>query len=142
MGNKGKVLKYIEGNILTVVATVNSYGKPESSLVAFTQTSALEIIFGTFVGTRKYKNLKSNPFISLVIGHDFEERITVQYEGEAREVIGKEAQECLALHLEKNPRAKKYAKDPNQRWFKIKPVWIRYTDLKSKPPQEFEIKFS
>ena len=140
--NKRKVLDFIKKKKLAVVSTINFKGISESALVAFSETDKLEIIFGTFKNTRKYKNLQNNKNISLVIGWDEEENITIQYEGLANEVKNKEFEECRIIQLNKNPNSKTYAFDKKQRYFKISPKWIRYSNLSKEIEEIFEIKFN
>lgn len=136
---KQKVLDFIKEKMMAVVATVNKEGKPEAVLVAFTETDDLELIFGTANTARKYINLKNDPNVAMVIGHDQDERITVQIEGVAREAEGDEVKQCRDVHVKKHPTAEKYAAMPEQRWFNVTPTWIRYTDTNSEAPEEFEI---
>ena len=140
--NKRKVLDFIKKKKLAVVSTINFKGISESALVAFSETDKLEIIFGTFKNTRKYKNLQNNKNISLVIGWDEEENITIQYEGLANEVKNKEFEECRIIQLNKNPNSKTYAFEKEQRYFKISPKWIRYSNLSKEIEEIFEIKFN
>lgn len=141
MTNKEKVYKFIKAHILGVVSTIDSKGGwPESAVVAFSETKDLEIIFGTFNNARKYKNLQSNKNISFVVGWD--DNITVQYEGIAQEVSGDELDQCREIHLTKNPKSKKYAFDEKQRFFKVRPVWVKYSDFNHDPEDSFELSFS
>ncbi len=137
--DKQKILDFIKKKKLGVISTINQEGKPESAVVAFSETDKLELIFGTFNTTRKYKNLKANQNISFVIGWDEEEKITIQYEGLARDVKDEEFEECRTVHLNKNPSSKKFAFGKEQRYFKITPRWIRYSDLSLK--EIFEVVF-
>ena len=128
MNEKQTILNFIKNKKLTVISTINKNNKPESSVVAFSETNNLEIIFGTLNITRKYANLQNNKSVSLVIGWD-EENITVQYEGYAIEAKHEEHDICRDIHLKKNPSSKKYAYDDKQRYFKITPKWVRYSNL-------------
>ncbi len=139
--NKQKILNFIKNKKLAVVSTIHGDGKPESALVSFSETENLELIFGTFNTTRKYKNLLANPWVAFVIGWD-EENVTVQYEGLAQEVTDKELEECRNLQLSKNPFSKKFAFEKEQRYFKVTPKWIRYSDLSKKPVEIFEVSFN
>lgn len=140
--DKAKMISdYIASQILGVLATVNSEGNPEAALVAITEIGPLELVFGTSNTTRKYQNLLNHPAVAVTLGHDVEKAITVQYEGLAEELSGQELARCRTLHIKKNPRSEKYAFQPEQRFFKVKPIWIRYSDLASKPPVEFELRF-
>ncbi len=87
---KSKVLEFIRNKHLMVISstTVNNFS--QSALVAFSENNELEIIFGTFCTTRKYKNIKHQSKVSLVIGWNEEKKITVQYEGKAHELEGEE----------------------------------------------------
>ena len=136
-----KIADYISTQALGVITTVTVQGRPEAALLAVTETENLELIFGTESSTRKYRNLQHNPHVAFVIGHDFNARITIQYEGIAREISGDEAQQAKELHLKKNPGSSKYANKPQQRWFKVKPTWIRYMSLNERPADIFEISF-
>ncbi len=131
MEKKDKILNFIKKQNLCVISTSNKNGKPESAVVAFSETDNLELIFGTFYTTRKYKNLQGNKNVSVVIGWDADVGITVQYEGVAEEMKGRELDSCRDINLKKNPYSKKYAFEKEQRYFKIKPKWIRYSDFEN-----------
>ncbi len=136
---KQKVLDFIKTKIHGVISTVDlESNKPESAVVAFSETDNLELIFGTFNDTRKYKNLQSNNNTSFVIGWD---DITVQYEGMVKELHRGDMENARNNHLAKNPSSKKYAFDEKQRYFKITPKWIRYSDFNFDPEKVFEISF-
>jgi hypothetical protein len=137
---KSLITTVMDGNRLMVVAT-QWQGKPQSALVAFSRKEEFELIFGTFVETRKYRNLIADPCVAVVIGWN-DDQITVQYEGIASLVSGEERDQCVAIHLAKLPEAHIYSTMENERYFKICPTWIRYSDL-SLPDQEkiFELSF-
>lgn len=141
MDEKSKILDYIKKQKLAIISTIGKKRKPESAVVAFSETEDLEIIFGTFCTTRKYKNLKYNKDVSVVIGWNEVENITVQYEGIAKEVKNEELEKCRQIQLKKNPSSKKYAFDKNQTYFMIKPKWIRYSNFFKEPEEIFEIFF-
>jgi len=110
--------------------------QPESALIAFTQTDSLEIIFETFVDTRKWHNLLGNPKVSLVIGWDTKHHITVQYEGIATTAKDCEQSEAyIQMFLAKDtPCTEKFLRDGRVRLFKITPTWIRYSDYAGGTP--------
>ena len=139
MNKKQLISQYIASQILGVIATVNQDNNPQAALVALTEVDTLGLIFGTYNTSRKYRNILKNPHIAVVFGNSPEEAITVQYEGIAEELSGVELERCRTLHIAKNPRSAKYADKPEQRYFKIKPTWIRYVDLASNPNIEFEV---
>lgn len=139
---KTKILNFLKQNNVMVLSTITPNNKPQSALVAFAETENLELIFGTFSTTRKYANLKQNPHISIVIGLDETTNTTLQYEGIATEASSKTAtQAWQAIQLQKNPASKKYADHKDQRYFKITPKWIRYSNFSKDPEEIVEINF-
>lgn len=138
--NKKMVYDFFHRHLLAVVATVTQNGEPEAAVVGFGVTEDLTLLLGTSNSSRKYKNLQINNKIAYVIGGD--ENITVQYEGEAYLLEnGIELDRLKQIYHQKNPEAKEFEDLPDQRYFKIIPSWIRYSDFNFVPPKIFEIRF-
>ncbi|MEK7143592.1 MAG: pyridoxamine 5'-phosphate oxidase family protein [Patescibacteria group bacterium] len=131
------VLGLIDKSKLAVLSTVTADDRSESAVIEISVHKNLELIFDTMPSFRKYKNLQSNQNVSVVIGW---EPATVQYEGTAVELSGKELEEYKQIHFQKFPKAVKFEK-LGVRFFKIIPEWIRYTDVSKQPWEVFEIKF-
>ena len=123
---------------LAVLSTVTPENTSESAVIEFSIGDNFELIFDTLPISRKYKNLKDNQNVSVVIGW---EPATVQYEGIVIEPDGKELGKCKRIHFHKFPDAVKFEKF-DMKFFKIIPKWIRYTDVSKQPWEVFEIKFS
>lgn len=119
------------------VLSVSRDGQPQSAVLQFSETEDLEILFDTFSTYRKYETLKDNPRASVVVGWD--DDVTVQYEGLAQELSGKELERCKTIHLRKLPDSVKFASMDVIKYFKITPTWIRYSDLSKDPWEVFEI---
>lgn len=130
---------FIKRHKLAVLSTVNTDDKPQSAVLEFGETEELELIFDTFASARKYKNLQTNTFVSLVIGWD--ENITVQYEGIAEEIKGEKAKKYQQAFWSKNPDAERWKLLGGMTYFKVTPTWIRYSDLNKDPWELFEITF-
>lgn len=138
---KKRITDFMRENTLTIIATVDlENNKPESAVIAFAETENFEIIFGTSNTTRKYKNLQKNPHVSFVIGWD-SEMGTVQYEGIAQELSRGESVPYSSILIAKNPRSEKFFHREDQRYFLVKPIWIRILDMTKNPDETFEIKF-
>lgn len=141
MDKKETILDFIRRHNIGVLATIDLESlKPEAAAVEFGETDNLELIFDTFVSSRKYKNLKVSSRVAFVIGWD--ENITVQYEGEATELRGKELERCQSIYFAKNPRANKWKGKEGIAYFKITPNWIRYSNLNKDPWEIFEVTFT
>lgn len=134
---KQTILDFIKRHNLAVISTVGANSRPESAVLEFGETEDLELIFDTFISSRKYKNLQTNKNVSFVIGWD--EAITVQYEGTAEEVKGEEAEKYKQIYWAKNPKAERWETREGITYFKVTPQWIRYSDLNNDPWDVFEI---
>jgi uncharacterized pyridoxamine 5'-phosphate oxidase family protein len=132
-----KLLNFLKTQMLGVVSTVDwENNKPESAVVAFCETEGLELIFGTFLDTRKFKNIHNNPNVSFVIGWS---NFTIQYEGIAKITDGEEASKCKEKHLKKNPASIKFSTEQRQRYIKVSPKWIRLTDFSNSAEPIIEV---
>lgn len=132
-------MSVFEANTLLVISSVWKE-EPQSALVAFSFNDKFELMIGTFVEMRKYRNITNTSAVSAVIGWGDDEK-TVQYEGVATELVGAERVERVEEHLKRLPEAEIYSTMENERYLKIQPKWIRYTDLQAVPELIFELGF-
>jgi len=141
--DKTTVLNFLKEQPMATISTVaKGSNQPESALIAFTQTQDLEIVFESFIDTRKWRNLKTNPYVAFVIGWDTNKHITVQYEGIATPIPGSEAEKYIQLFLVKDtPCTEKFLRDPRVQLYKATPVWVRYSDYTMNVPKVIEIDF-
>jgi general stress protein 26 len=138
MEKRQLVLDFIKKHLIAVISTVDQERKkPESAVLEFGENENFEIIFDTLKTSRKYNNLRTNKNVSFVIGWD--ENITIQYEGFAEEIHGEVANSYKKAYWTKNPQAKRWATNPDIRYFRVTPTWIRYSDLNQDPWNVFEI---
>jgi uncharacterized pyridoxamine 5'-phosphate oxidase family protein len=126
---RGELLGFLQKHRLGVVATISPNGDPQSSVVGIAVTDQLEILFDTLSTTRKCKNLRRHPKISVVVGWDQE--ITVQYEGIADEPTGAELERLKKLYFVVYPECMEHQSWDGITYFRIRPTWIRYSDFNS-----------
>ena len=126
-----EILGFIKTNNLMAISTTHDDGTPEAAIVEFAERDDLAIIFDTLNTSRKYQNLQRDPHVALVIGWD--DSITVQLEGEAKELEGPELEDAKQLYFTKNPAARKWGDNPDIAYFEVTPTWVRYTDLNQHP---------
>ncbi len=136
---KQVIWNFIKKHSLCALTTVNAKGNPEAAVIEFSEREPFELIFDTFVMYRKYGNIQKNQNVAVVIGWD--ENITVQYEGIAVELNGKELKECQKIHIAKLPDSAKFMGMAGVVYFKVIPKWIRYSDLTVFPWRIFELPF-
>jgi general stress protein 26 len=129
---------------MATISTIDKNGlKPESALIAFAETSNLEIIFETFYATRKYENLQYNKNVALVVGWDMVVHRTLQYEGIAEPIPPQDVARYRSIFLrKKTPCTEQFLLDPRVRLFKIRPLWISYSDYTSPKPHIIELTFN
>ncbi|HYF29215.1 MAG TPA: pyridoxamine 5'-phosphate oxidase family protein [Candidatus Paceibacterota bacterium] len=136
---KRRILEFLKAHRLTVIATVDTeHNRPEAAVIAFAEKESLDLIFGTSNKTRKYRNIQNNPEVSFVIGWS-DELGTVQYEGIATELSGDEAIEHGTILADKNENARIFLSKADQRYFLVKPSWIRMVDKSVFPEERFEL---
>lgn len=73
------------GQPLGVISTVNVEGRPESSSIYYVYDEALNFYFITRAESRKYINIKNNPYVSFVVTKEHPPH-TLQVEGVASHV--------------------------------------------------------
>lgn len=135
-----KVYEFIKTRHLAVLSWVNKEALPESSVIGFSENGDCVLFFGTYDTSRKYANFRQNRMnVSVVIG--WEHGKTVQLEGVVERITEQEIEKVKKDFLAKIPTAAKYVEAVHQRFFKIVPKWIRYSDLSKDPWDVFEIRF-
>ena len=113
---------------LAVLATLSSGNQPHAALIGFAVTPELEIVFDTLKTSRKYLNLLASPRVALVIG--WENEITIQYEGEACELVGAGNNSYKETYYSAFPEGRqRAANSPELTYFIIRPVWVRYSNF-------------
>ena len=136
---KERILEFMKANLLTVISTIDvENNKPEAACIAFAEKKNLDLIFGTSNKSRKYKNFQANKNVSFVIGWT-DEFGTIQYEGIASELLGDEAIRHGEIMSEKNKNCRVFLTKESQRYFLVKPTWIRFVDKSIKPEEKIEV---
>lgn len=79
---KRDVLKYLQENIVAVIATVGTNKKPEAATIHYFMDDDFNFYFVTRKHTRKFKNLQENNDVAIVVGTQVAP-FTAQMEGKA-----------------------------------------------------------
>ncbi|HEY8999475.1 MAG TPA: pyridoxamine 5'-phosphate oxidase family protein [Candidatus Saccharimonadales bacterium] len=125
-----EILAFLDAHELCVLSTADEKGKPASAVVGFTVHDDFQIIVATSGETRKVANVAANPQVAVVVWDGSQ---TLQLEGKARVLEGKEIAEWQQKHFAKRPDSQKYKDDPNERYILIEPTWLRFTDASRHP---------
>jgi len=124
--NVEEVYRFMDGERLAVISTVNGASQPQAALKGIAVTPELELVFDTVKSSRKYSNLKKNPRVAWVIGCRAE--VTVQYEGMALELEGEELAKYKKTYFAKFPDGPDRESWPGITYFVVRPKWVRYCD--------------
>jgi nitroimidazol reductase NimA-like FMN-containing flavoprotein (pyridoxamine 5'-phosphate oxidase superfamily) len=111
---------------LAVLATYGD-GRPYINLVAFASSADLKhLLFTTNRNTRKYRNLKENPKVAVLIDNranrtsDFHRATAVTAIGKARESTGSARKRLGKTYLAKHPQLEEFAGSPENALFSVK----------------------
>jgi general stress protein 26 len=121
-----EVFRFMDNERLGVLTTATATGHPQAALMGFAVTPELEIIFDTVRSSRKYPNLKENPRVAWVVGCTTE--VTVQYEGEAKELEGAASVKYKSIYFQKFPDGPAREDWAGMTYFVVRPKWVRYCD--------------
>ena len=135
-----ELYEFVRRHKLAVIATVSRDQCSESALVGIAVTSDLELVFDTIASTRKCQNLRANSNASFVIG--WADEISLQYEGKADEPNGEELVRCKAAYFSVYPDGREREHWPGITYFRVRPTWMRYSNLNEQPPKIVERSFS
>ncbi len=136
---KEELYRFITSKKYGVLASLSAANTPQCALVGIAATRELEIVFDTIKSSRKYGNLIHTPRAAFVIGWDDE--ITLQYEGEAREPSGDELQHYREVYFAKWPEGRDRLTWPGITHFVVAPRWIRYSDFNEGSREIVEFEF-
>jgi len=138
--DRSSLASFVQQRGLAVLASTSERGEPQAALVGVTATDQGEIVFDTLVSSRKYANLRRNSQVALVIGWDDEQ--TVQLEGIAEEIKDPAQDPAVAAYYEQYPDGRERATWPEIAYIRVTPVWARYSDYTTDPPNVEEIQLT
>ncbi|HSS37180.1 MAG TPA: pyridoxamine 5'-phosphate oxidase family protein [Polyangia bacterium] len=133
---RAQLVRLLREYRLAVVSTVGLDGAPQSAVVGCAISDDLEIVFDTLDSTRKARNLRRDPRLSIVIGWDRE--ATAQIEGLADFPDGRELQRIRDVYFQAYPDGRERLAWPGITHVRVRPRWFRYSDFAQQPAFIFE----
>ncbi|WP_137993263.1 pyridoxamine 5'-phosphate oxidase family protein [Streptomyces vilmorinianum] len=126
-----ELIRFLRGHRIAVQASIGPDGAPQAAVVGFAVTDDLEIVFDTVETTRKYRNLRADPRIALVIGWD---EVTAQIEGVADFPVGPELERLRESYFAVYPDGRDRLAWPGITHVRVRPHWVRRSDYTREPP--------
>ncbi len=128
MEDRIRIYDFLQQNRLMALATASTDGIPEVATVEYVLDHD-NLLINTYISYRKYPNLIQNPQVSCVVtvGND----TTLQLQAEAQELTGDAADDAKAKMIDKEPDNAEFFKDPDTRFFRLTPTWMRLRDYSS-----------
>ena len=126
-----EIYAFLDSKRIAVIAVEMLDGSPHGATVHFAyQKDPFTFVFLTDRNYRKVESLLKNQSsrASLVIGTDEEEMKTMQLDGVAALLEGKELEE---IYFTKFPDKREQYESPDDIFFTFTPKWWRYTDYKA-----------
>jgi general stress protein 26 len=130
---KKQIFDFLKSHKYMTLATADNNGKPEAATVEYL-VDGDNILLNSYVSYRKYSNLIKNPLVACVITEG--DNLTLQFDAIVEKLEGFEAGEAKQKLLEWEPDFKDYFNDPDTRFFRIKPYWMRLRDYTEIPETE------
>lgn len=134
---RSELVQFLRKYKLAVQASVAPNGAAQAAVVGFAVSDGLEIVFDTTEDTRKYRNLRADPRIALVIGWDDER--TAQIEGVADFPAGAELDRIRECYFAAWPDGRERLAWPGITHVRVRPTWVRYSDFTMAPPRIVEL---
>jgi uncharacterized pyridoxamine 5'-phosphate oxidase family protein len=133
---RDQVIDFLRRHRLAVEATVAPDGAPQAAVIGVAISEKLELVFDTVETTRKYRNMRVDPRIALVVGWD---EITVQIAGVADFPEGPELDRIRECYFLAYPEGRERLTWPGISHVRVRPIWVRYSDYTQDPPRIVEL---
>jgi PPOX class probable F420-dependent enzyme len=139
-GAAAELIRFLQRQRYGVVASLAADGAPQSAVVGIATGDTGEIVFDTLGPSRKAKNLRRDPRVSLVV---WEGERTVQVDGLADEPTGAERDRLREIYFAAFPDGRDRLAWPDLTHFRIVPRWARSSDFAAAggEPVIFEVDF-
>ena len=122
------VARFIAAQPLAVVSTLGPDGRPQSALVGIAVSDRFELVFDSVISSRKVRNLRRDPRVSVVIGGTMADERTVQLDGVADEPDGAEGDRIRDAYFARWPEGRERLQWAGLTHVRVTAHWIRWSD--------------
>ena len=131
MSSQSIIFDFLKTDKYMALATSSKTGKPEVATVEYVIDGG-ELLINSNINYRKYQNIIKNPFVAGVVTCKHEK--TLQFDGMIKQLDGDAAENAKQKMLEVEPDFMEFFNNPNTRFFRITPTWMRLRDFTQGKP--------
>jgi general stress protein 26 len=128
----GALVTYVQEQPDAVVSSLGPGGEPQSAYLDITATDRGELVFNAREASRKVRNIRRDPRVSVVVGG--RDGTTLQVAGVADLPDGADLARCAAAYGRTFPQFAASAGEPDVVIVRVRPTWARFGDYRAKPP--------
>jgi hypothetical protein len=137
---KTTLLAFMRQEPYAVQASVSDDGMAQAAIVGVVVSEQFEVFFDTIGTSRKAGNLRRRPHAAMVLGPAAARSAqTVQLEGADDEPTGDDLVRLLELYFARFPDGRERQRLHDITYWRIRPTWLRFSDLSVDPPHIVEI---
>jgi len=134
-----ELLRLARKRYYAALATSSPEGQPGAAPMRYAVTDTFELVMGTLRTSRKIVNLRRNPKVAIVVWDD---EFSLQIEGLFDEPTGADLERLQACFANEFPREFLIREGrPNHLFFRVTPVWARYSDFMDEPGRVLTLDF-
>lgn len=136
---RAELVAFVRRHPIAVEASISPSGPPQAAAIGVAVSDEFQIVFDALGSSRKCRNLRRDPRISLVIGWDPDEACTMQLEGIADEPSGDELERWKVIYFRQYPDGIDRQGWPGITYVRVRPTWVRFSDYSVTPPVIVEL---
>lgn len=133
---RDELRSFLRAQKLMVLSSLGPDGAPQAAVVGYAVSDALELVFDTLTSTRKYRNLRADPRVALVV---FSDERTAQLEGTVDFPEGEELERLRNVYFGPYPDGRERLAWPGITHGRVRLAWARLSDYTAEPPRIVEL---
>jgi hypothetical protein len=136
---RDELLRLTRQRYIATLATASPEIQPQAAPMRYAVTDDFEIVMGTLQTSRKYANLQRNPKVAVLV---WDSLFSIQIDGIFDQPGGLDLERLRDFFANEQPlEARIRAGRPAHLFFRIRPLWARYSDFMYEPGRVLTLDF-
>jgi hypothetical protein len=136
---RDEMLRLTRQRYIATLATASPEIQPQASPMRYAVTDDFEIVMGTLQTSRKFANLQRNPKVAVLV---WDGMFSIQIDGIFDLPSGADLERLRDFFAHEQPlEARIRAGRPTHVYFRIRPLWARYSDFMVEPGRVLTLDF-